>query len=106
MAGYLKKTLGVKSLVTNGNEGYRAAGTYDPYAPVTYPCAPSSPCYPSPTQLQPVLPYHHHWCPHCPAWNSVSVALPPAMTRKQKARKHRTRDHMLMLLLGTDGATG
>jgi len=24
-------------MVTNGNEGYRAKGRFDPYAPVTYP---------------------------------------------------------------------
>ena len=28
MSGYLKKFLQVKSMVTNGNEGWRTAGTY------------------------------------------------------------------------------
>mmetsp|Transcript_2656 Transcript_2656/g.7895 ORF Transcript_2656/g.7895 Transcript_2656/m.7895 type:complete len:654 (-) Transcript_2656:3455-5416(-) len=37
MAGYLKTGLKVKQMVANGNEGYRAKGRYDPYAPVTYP---------------------------------------------------------------------
>ena len=37
MSAYLKNTLLVKSMVTNGNEGYRARGTYDPYASISYP---------------------------------------------------------------------
>ena len=37
IAGYLKETLGVKQMVSNGNEGYRAQGIYDPYASTTYP---------------------------------------------------------------------
>eukprot|EP00208_Stichococcus_sp_RCC1054_P002221 CAMPEP_0206134838 /NCGR_PEP_ID=MMETSP1473-20131121/243_1 /ASSEMBLY_ACC=CAM_ASM_001109 /TAXON_ID=1461547 /ORGANISM="Stichococcus sp, Strain RCC1054" /LENGTH=663 /DNA_ID=CAMNT_0053526467 /DNA_START=573 /DNA_END=2564 /DNA_ORIENTATION=+ len=37
MSAYLKTTLGVKSMVTNGNEGYRARGQYDPNASIQYP---------------------------------------------------------------------
>lgn len=37
MAGYLKTVCKVKQMVTNGNEGYRAKGKFDPYAPITYP---------------------------------------------------------------------
>lgn len=37
MSGYLKSALLVKSMVTNGNEGYRTRGIYDPYASVSYP---------------------------------------------------------------------
>ena len=37
MSGFLKNELKVRSLVTNGNEGYRTAGTYGappPRAPI------------------------------------------------------------------------
>lgn len=37
MSGFIKHQLGVKQLVTNGNEGYRAKGKYDPNADVSYP---------------------------------------------------------------------
>lgn len=37
MSSYFKNDLKVKSMVTNGNEGYRTRGTYDPYASLTYP---------------------------------------------------------------------
>lgn len=37
MSGYLKNTLGVRQMVTNGNEGYRTRGVYDPFSPITYP---------------------------------------------------------------------
>ncbi len=37
MSAFLKIDLQVKSMVTNGNEGYRARGIYDPYASLTYP---------------------------------------------------------------------
>ena len=37
MAGYLKTTCGVLQMVSNGNEGYRVQGAYDPYASTAYP---------------------------------------------------------------------
>ena len=37
MAGYLKTTCGVQQMVSNGNEGYRVQGAYDPYASTAYP---------------------------------------------------------------------
>jgi len=37
MSQYLKLTLGVKQMVTNGNEGYRAKGVYDSAARIDYP---------------------------------------------------------------------
>ena len=37
MAGYLKATCGVQQMVSNGNEGYRVPGAYDPYASTAYP---------------------------------------------------------------------
>lgn len=37
MAGYLKTVCKVQQMVTNGNEGYRAKGKFDPYAPISYP---------------------------------------------------------------------
>lgn len=37
MSGHLKSTLGVKQMVTNGNEGWRARGVYDPFARIDYP---------------------------------------------------------------------
>ena len=37
MAGYLKETCGVQQMVSNGNEGYRVQGAYDPYASTAYP---------------------------------------------------------------------
>ena len=45
MSAFLKRTLGVNQMVSNGNEGYRALGPSDPYAPITYPfdvCPPAS----------------------------------------------------------------
>ena len=37
MSAYFKNELQVKSMVNNGNEGYRVRGTYDPYAVIQYP---------------------------------------------------------------------
>ena len=37
VAGYLKTTCGVQQMVSNGNEGYRVQGAYDPYASTAYP---------------------------------------------------------------------
>jgi hypothetical protein len=39
MSAYLKQTLGVRQMVTNGGQGFRALGPYDPNSPVTYPYA-------------------------------------------------------------------
>ena len=44
MAGYLKTTCGVLQMVSNGNEGYRVHGTYDPYASTAYPFNVRSSC--------------------------------------------------------------
>ena len=37
MSTYLKTTLGVQQMVTNGNEGYRALGAFDKTASIAYP---------------------------------------------------------------------
>ncbi len=37
MSQHLKNTLRVKQMVTNGNEGYRSRGQYDPFARIDYP---------------------------------------------------------------------
>ena len=33
------KSLGITQMLSQGSEGYRALGPYDPTAPTTYPCA-------------------------------------------------------------------
>jgi hypothetical protein len=33
------KSLGITQMLSQGSEGYRAVGPYDPRAPTTYPCA-------------------------------------------------------------------
>ncbi len=37
MSQYLKTTLNVTQMVSNGNDGFRARGPFDPYAKIDYP---------------------------------------------------------------------